>query len=385
MLQEYREEYQQLLLENTAKASPANFNGVNSHMLLDINPERIVVPILHTPMGLVDKVLESFKSWVNLEVEALSQEEDYIRQQFKAASTLSHAADHDYREAIALNEQLKTQDTLGQVKVLKQAWTTAKKEEKIAKNNYEEMIAKHNAKIASVTQRFEDVYRSLGIKREHYHGGKFNGVNSIRIMSKAEELFVGSDTSIGFLQRLLQEKAPHITDECVAKRCQEYADLMGVLDAIWSSVRGIDSGLLPSEEQLAQLEKAINKAKQLWITCGLTTRQPKWHLAFDGHLLHQMRNFGGLADKADDSIEFQHQTLKRLNDRYRALPSYKVRTRCILRELRRHRSKKIMSQIEKYNKLKSHKDTSKRKADAVGRNSAKKEAKRVKRQVYIDK
>jgi hypothetical protein len=31
--------------------------------------QRIIIPILHCPMGLIDKVLESFKHWVNLEVE----------------------------------------------------------------------------------------------------------------------------------------------------------------------------------------------------------------------------------------------------------------------------------------------------------------------------
>jgi hypothetical protein len=35
------------------------------------------------------------------------------------------------------------------------------------------------------------------------------------------------------------------------------------------------------------LAKAISTAKDLWLAMGLTTLQPKWHLTFDGHLLHQ--------------------------------------------------------------------------------------------------
>jgi hypothetical protein len=43
--------------------------GVNSKGLLSIDPQHIIIPILHCPMGLVDKTLETFKHWVNLEVE----------------------------------------------------------------------------------------------------------------------------------------------------------------------------------------------------------------------------------------------------------------------------------------------------------------------------
>jgi hypothetical protein len=48
---------------------PPNYKGVNCTGLWDIDPQRIMVPILHCPMGLIDKVLESFKLWINLQVE----------------------------------------------------------------------------------------------------------------------------------------------------------------------------------------------------------------------------------------------------------------------------------------------------------------------------
>jgi hypothetical protein len=50
------------------------------------------------------------------------------------------------------------------------------------------MIQTHNAKKTSLTQLFENVYRKNNISREHYHGGKFNGVICIRIMEKASSL-----------------------------------------------------------------------------------------------------------------------------------------------------------------------------------------------------
>jgi hypothetical protein len=60
------------------KTKPANYKGVNQHPLLDVDPQRLVVPILHCPMGLVDKVLESFKGWINMHVELLNNSDEPI-------------------------------------------------------------------------------------------------------------------------------------------------------------------------------------------------------------------------------------------------------------------------------------------------------------------
>ena len=67
-LVECLEQYMLLASHPTRKA-PANYKGVNTEGLWNIDPQRIVIPILHCPMGLVDKVWESFKLWMNLEVE----------------------------------------------------------------------------------------------------------------------------------------------------------------------------------------------------------------------------------------------------------------------------------------------------------------------------
>ena len=45
-----------------------------------------------------------------------------------------------------------------------------------AKQCYDDLVQRHNAKKRSVNQKFEAVFRANGVKREHYHGGKFNGV-----------------------------------------------------------------------------------------------------------------------------------------------------------------------------------------------------------------
>jgi len=54
--------------------SVQNHKGVDAMGLLDIDPQRIVVPILHCPIRLVEKVLEVFKAWTTDEVENLTGE-----------------------------------------------------------------------------------------------------------------------------------------------------------------------------------------------------------------------------------------------------------------------------------------------------------------------
>jgi hypothetical protein len=244
-------------------------------------------------------------------------------------------------------------------------------------------MKQHNAKKSSLNQQFECIFRSRGIKREHYHGGKFNGVNCIRIMENAKELLLGVEDSHGFLQKCLASKQPNALDEVVRKKCEDYSRILGLLDVVWSSVRGIEAGLLPTDAQKLALQVALLETKELWIKMELTTQQPKWHLTFDGHLLEQYGKFGGLADKSDESIEKGHQDLKALRDRFRGVTSYKQRETCIRRELRRWRSPAIQQHIDRFNDAIKQSDTTKRALETTERQDNKKKAKQEKREAFV--
>jgi hypothetical protein len=246
----------------------------------------------------------------------------------------------------------------------------------------------HNAKKSSLNQQFESVYRRNGIKREHYHGGKFNGVNCIRIMAKAKELLLGDtngdkNDDPGFLQLCLLSKEATVTEVSVRDKCNDFARLLGLLDAIWSSARGIDAGLLPTDAQQLNLQIALLEAKELWLRVNISTLQPKWHLTFDGHLLEQYKQFQGLADKSDESIEKGHQTLKRLRERFRGISSYEQQESCIRRELRRTRSPEIQQHIDKYEASIKQSTSTKRAIDTVERQDNNKKAKQERRDAYI--
>lgn len=158
---------------------------------------------------------------------------------------------------------------------------------------------------------------------------------------------------------------------------------MGLLDAIWSSVRGIDAGLLPTDQQKESLKRAIEKGKKLWLEMKLSALQPKWHLTFDGHLCNQYCKYGGLADKSDESIEKWHQVLKGLRERFRGIASHEKKETCIRRELRRQRSPHIRSVLDKCQAKIKQSTNTKRAADTKEQQQSRKRAKMEKREAFI--
>jgi hypothetical protein len=52
--------------------------------MLPLDVTKVLVPILHCPMGLVDKLLESFTDYVWKEVLLLPPEDDLIQKQMQA-------------------------------------------------------------------------------------------------------------------------------------------------------------------------------------------------------------------------------------------------------------------------------------------------------------
>jgi len=322
---------------NRHRASVRNWHGVNHLGLLDIDPQRIIVPMLHCPKGLVDKVLESFKDWVIAEAEMLPAESNLVRDAYANATAIHMQAKETERLA---GQGGNSPEAIALFKEAKSAKVAARREEKKAKNNFDDMAKCHRARLYSLSQRFDNIFRDNGIKKEHHHGGKYNGVNCIRIMEKSEDMFKQ------FATETKQRKIPTLNDVDIDSKCQQCARMMGLMDVMWSSVRGIDAGLLPTDDQVARLRKALSEGKTLWIQMKISTRQPKWHMTFDGHLLHQVIAHGGIADKADDAIEFQHQILMKLRDRCRSVTSFQRREGCMQRELRRRKSPEIQSHIE---------------------------------------
>ena len=381
------EEYMLIMLD-PKRRTPPNYQGVNGKGLVDIDPQRIIIPILHCPMGLVDKVLESFKNWVNLEVEDFHDNEtEGVRRVLKQARQRHAAAIAAHQQAKDFFEENPTMELAkGMVETANRERINTKRDESKAKKEFDEIVQRHNAKSTSLNQQFETIFRRNGVIREYYHGGKFNGVNCIRVMEKSNDLLLGEKDAtnpVGFLQKCLLSKTPTTTDQDVISKCTEYCRLLGLLDTIWSTVRGLDAGLLPTDKQIQYLDEALKQGKTLWLAMGLSTLQPKWHLTFDGHLFAQFKKYGGLADKSDETIEKGHQTLKTNRARFRGIGSYAQQETCIRRELSRARSPEIQRHIDKHQAMIKQAAGTKRAKETAERQDNNKKAKKEKRDSYI--
>jgi len=138
-----------------------------------------------------------------------------------------------------------------------------------AKLNCDEMVKRHNSRLFSLSQGFDVIFCSHNIKKEHCHSGKHNGVNCIRTMENAEESLTEFSVAIK------EKKVPTVSDTTIDTKCSEIKRAFGLLDAIWSDVRGIDAGLLPADDQVSLLRKLLAAAKELWLNMDMKTRQPK--------------------------------------------------------------------------------------------------------------
>ena len=191
------------------------------------------------------------------------------------------------------------------------------------KKEYFNKISELKPLVDGLHHKIEMIFKKKQITKEVYHGGKFNGVNCIKIIEDAEDIM----KKIADL--LIRKKDPNdLQLECdgnIRERCKSYALLLKSLGAIWSQVRGIEKGLLPTTENKVELSNAIAKGKQIWLDLGITTNQPKWHLTFDGHLEEQYDRLGCIADKAEDAIEFEHQTWSKLDFKYRHVMNFEKR------------------------------------------------------------
>jgi hypothetical protein len=128
------------------------------------------------------------------------------------------------------------------------------------------------------------------MKHEHCHGGQFNGVSCRQQMSTATQF---CEDWLELVLDVWSCEQTNISEAEIFYRIEKYKNLLGKLDVMCSTVRGLD-GLLPTEEEVLQLEKVVLDAKTLWIECGFSIKgNPKCHLIFDGHLVH---HFGSAAD-----------------------------------------------------------------------------------------
>ncbi len=217
------------------------------------------------------------------------------------------------------------------------------------------------------------------MKHEHYHGGQFNGVCCRQQMSTATQF---CEDWLALALDVWSREQTNITEAEILERLGKYENLLGKLDVIYSTVRGVE-GLLPTETEVLQLEKVVLDAKTLWIECGFNVKgNPKCHLIFDGHLVHQFRKYGGLSDKNEDWIEFDHQIWKREKERTRTVKKFRTQQRCKVKKIRRTQHYKVRFIIQRFRRERKREKTPAEKNGAIHRLNAKAEVKQARREQF---
>jgi hypothetical protein len=355
--------------------SDKNAKGVNLPALLGIEPDHVLVPILHCPMGIVDKVLESFILWIYLYVLRLDDPVNNgyrtsMREAEKRLASATQMVDTLPHTSVTAEDFAIRQEAKAELSLAKAARAKANKD-------FGKFCLIMKRERDGFHARYETILKKHGIGREHYHGGKLNGVMTQKMMEECEPIM---DDIIVLLKELKDDTL--IDDIAIDRKCEKYRCILGNQDAIWSAVCGID-GLLPTQEHIQNLKAAIEKGKQLWVELDLGTLQPKWHLAFDTHLLSQVVQYGGLADKTDEYIEKGHQYWRTFHSRYCRIASFNKQQLAIWKAERRSRHPRVAHEAIQIKKAKrSHSKETARKRQSEEKKGNLKEAKTEKRMKY---
>jgi hypothetical protein len=233
-------------------------------MLLPISClSKVLVPTLHCPMGLIDKFLESFLGWAHRDVIQLTEAEDNIRNEYVMAEDhLTIAID---LLAEARENADDSDESAATIRIHQDAKNKASAAKTKANDEYKEMIKIHKIKSGSFHNDLEETCRKLNIVRECYHGGKYNGVNCIKIMNNSDKIIESAS------QALVDLKSDNVTEEEILKKSKMYSELLNTLDCIWSNVCSISTGLLPTADNLSKLESLLIVGKTQWLDLGIST------------------------------------------------------------------------------------------------------------------
>jgi hypothetical protein len=372
------EECLQVLKEKRASGlKTKNIKGVTEAMLLPISRlSKILVPTLHCPMGLIDKFLESFLGWAHMDVIQLTEEEDKIRDEYFMAEQHLGIAIDLLAEAKEMGDD--SEESAAAIRLHQDAKNQAAAARTKASYEYKEMIKVHKRSSDSFHNQLEETCRKLNIVRECYHGGKYNGVMCIKIMNNSDKIIESAS------QALVDLKSDNLPEGEILRKSRMYSELLNTLDSIWSNVCSIKTGLLPTDDDLKNLELLLIVGKRQWLGLGISTSQPKWHLTFDGLLLRQVARYRGLADKGDAPIELGHQIFGRLHERFRGAATFEQREICIMRAYRKRSHPKVLTAFEEMNlKRPRHNTNSSRQKKRMADFESKQLTKRIKREAPI--
>jgi hypothetical protein len=324
---------------------PEYLRGCTKVPLFDSVPiENYIVPVLHILIGVGNSLVNAVFEFVDERIERLPEQLVVARNNINTAEIKLDDAEADYNDwlqndGITLSEcmlershiirQMKDRNEDGSLVIKpgdeKRRLNARKselnatmkrlqagKKEKLqrveglkralramtdARREVEKNLGKVNRPVWEQIE--EECFVKLGIERPYYHGGKYNGKASIKLLSDAQNV-------LGAVKHFLLTKVPEATrcsDEEVIKQIDLYVDFFTVFDSIFSNSRIAVGNLSEAKEE--ETYKGIALALKMWRDFDMSV-SPKLHVLED-HLYSQLSLFKGLGDYSEDFVEQAHQ------------------------------------------------------------------------------
>jgi hypothetical protein len=318
-------------------------NGVVEEVQWNVDPGRLIVPLLHLLIGLVNKTLSTFRDFLDKFVELIGEEEQLLRTQLIEANerfemVKDRTEELRFLKSVAYGKLMSLGDGVASlpkgdpravqlleahtalrahIAVLTEEYEALEKEKPVLRAKIKKLTAAVNeAKKKRIGDRdgldtiINRIMREIaGIIPQAFHGGSLNGVDCRRFLDNVEEIFelIKDEAMSRIRDDRYKKQGGKMTESELEDTMSQYEKILDVMDVCFSKLRTP----APTEDEKNEADEAVFVLKKLWINAGINIT-PKAHVLFE-HAIKQFRRIpGGIADKAEDFVEKFHQTAKGL-------------------------------------------------------------------------
>eukprot|EP00978_Attheya_sp_CCMP212_P025588 scaffold82537_cov26-Attheya_sp.AAC.1 len=366
-LEEMHETQTQLEDEDISD-TPQNRKGIVAKPLFDsVEISSYIISLLHCEIGIGNKILSSFFSWVDYRVEIITEEERLAQETYLRAKEDALEAEEEWelwknQHGPEMATARNTRTTLNEMRIQRNEngfliYTNDERielqeESNVLRNQIAEMMnekrglealnksfkaiateskkeyekLKKSRGTSHIREKLENVLVLHGIERASYHGGDLPGTHVQLLFQKGINIF--SEMENVMREELVENALLHrtCTEDEVTDICNRYVEICTLLDGLFSISR-TPSGEA-TEEIVEEAKRYVRAVMVKWRDLLLPVTMPKIH-GIEDHLIEQMVKWQGIGCFIEDFIEQAHQfgvndesRTRGMRDRERAATSH---------------------------------------------------------------
>jgi len=256
--------------------------------------------------AILDEEKTRLKVWddaVNggMELEAKSKESKQLETKIKSGN----AQPGDEEKKKDVDERIKALEMVRDGHEKKIA--RLKKEIKDAKAKWEAIRSNNKLDSNSIYNKCEDILKKYGIYRSAYHGGKFTGVDIIKMMDDATKIY--SEMEQVMLTEGRYKNGTEKEKKIIKDFCEEVKSGLQLWNEIFARVSNQEAVM--DDKYCDETQELINVAMKFMRRLKFSIT-PKLH-GMECHIVHQMRTIKGFAYMLEQFIEHYHQIGHRMD------------------------------------------------------------------------